>query len=269
MPRYWVIAPYESTDELFARVWDFDVANNTISIGWSELGDVSMMDSAAISATVEEHHAQRTPQTKSLFTNMLWRFYHQIAPGDFVVARKGLKILLAVGRVKTVAQYTPNRNPLISHPNFIDVEWLPTPRDKTFPVSVFNMITLREITESEFRSLTDVSSDPLFSSGSNEGTDQSVVSPAQFAFVLEKYLEEFIVSNFGLVFNGQMRMFADDQLGTNGQQYPTDVGPIDILAQDVTTKSFVVIELKKGRGSDQVVWTDPSVYGLGEEKPLR
>ncbi|HXK39988.1 MAG TPA: PDDEXK nuclease domain-containing protein [Candidatus Paceibacterota bacterium] len=41
--------------------------------------------------------------------------------------------------------------------------------------------------------------------------------------------------------------------GNDGQQYATDIGPIDILAVEPKSKSFVVIELKKGRPSDQVV----------------
>jgi restriction system protein len=39
----------------------------------------------------------------------------------------------------------------------------------------------------------------------------------------------------------------------DGRQYPTDIGPIDILAFEPKSNSFVVIELKKGRPSDQVI----------------
>jgi restriction system protein len=75
--------------------------------------------------------------------------------------------------------------------------------------------------------------------------------------VLEKYLEEFIVSNFKAIFKGKLHIYeeaeqADGEDGPGGQQYPTDIGPIDILAVE-ESKSFVVIELKKGRPSDQVV----------------
>jgi len=38
-----------------------------------------------------------------------------------------------------------------------------------------------------------------------------------------------------------------------GQQYPTDTGPIDILAIRRDKKELLVIELKKGRASDIVV----------------
>lgn len=69
------------------------------------------------------------------------------------------------------------------------------------------------------------------------------------AFVLAKYLEDFILSNFQTTSRVNLR--AKD--GMLGQQYPTDIGPIDVLSVQPTSNSFVVIELKKGRSSDQVV----------------
>jgi len=38
-----------------------------------------------------------------------------------------------------------------------------------------------------------------------------------------------------------------------GQQFPSDTGPIDILALSKDKKTFLVVELKKGRVSDNVV----------------
>jgi hypothetical protein len=40
---------------------------------------------------------------------------------------------------------------------------------------------------------------------------------------------------------------------SNGRQYPTPIGNIDLLAIDKKNKEFVVIELKKGRSSDAVI----------------
>ena len=82
------------------------------------------------------------------------------------------------------------------------------------------------------------------------GVPEAIEDPN--AFVLEKYLEDFIVSNFDTIFRGELRIYEDAQ-GNDGQQYPTDIGPIDILAFEPKLKSFVVIELKKGRPSDQVI----------------
>lgn len=70
-------------------------------------------------------------------------------------------------------------------------------------------------------------------------------------FVLEKYLEDFIVANFGTIFTNEMEIYNGG--GSNGKQFATDIGPIDILAWKPIENTFVVIELKKGRSSDKVV----------------
>ncbi len=75
----------------------------------------------------------------------------------------------------------------------------------------------------------------------------------EMEFALEKYLEDFIVSNWEKInfFDG-LQIF-EDKDGNFGQQYYTeDVGYIDILATD-KDGNFVVIELKKGRKNDEVV----------------
>jgi restriction system protein len=249
MPRYWVIAPYEN-QELFDKVWQFDLSNGTISIGWSELGDVSNLDRDQLAKAVADQHPELPLATQSLFVNMIWKFNHDIAIGDIIIARRGRKVLAAVGRVTHPAEDARGKNPAITHRNFLGVEWLAAPRNKVFPVSVFPIFTLKEINGSEFENLTEGQTAQTVLEPS-EATDEITLGPEQYVFALEKYLEEFIVSNFDAVFKRKMHIYEDAQ--GNGQQYLTDVGPIDILAVEVESKSFVVIELKKARTSDQVV----------------
>ena len=67
MPRYWVIAPFESkAPETFDKVWQFDLANNLISIGWKELGDVSRMSREELSEAIARVYPDKPPQTKAL-----------------------------------------------------------------------------------------------------------------------------------------------------------------------------------------------------------
>ena len=108
------------------------------------------------------------------------------------------------------------------------------------------MHTLAELSEEQYRNL-------LEGSGVQTGPSEASETIEDLnAFVLEKYLEDFIVSNFDTIFKGELKVYEDAD-GNDGQQYATDVGPIDILAVDPKSKSFVVIELKKGRPSDQVI----------------
>ncbi len=108
------------------------------------------------------------------------------------------------------------------------------------------MHTLAEFSGEQFRTLVDGSglqAVPL-------AVPEQIEDPNEF--VLEKYLEEFVVSNFHTIFRGQLKIYEDAD-GNDGQQYGTDIGPIDILAVEPQSQSFVVVELKKGRSSDQVV----------------
>jgi len=182
---------------------------------------------------------------------MLWAFFHDISPGDTVIARRGRKILAAVGTVVQTSVYTPGRNPFLasldySQHNFLEVEWHEQPRVKVFPTVVFPMHTLAEFLEDQYHNLLQGSGIQPVSSEPGETIED------QNAFVLEKYLEDFIVSNFNTIFQGKLEIY-EDGTGADGQQYTTDTGPIDILAVEPKSNSFVVIELKKGRPSDQVM----------------
>jgi restriction system protein len=248
MPRYWVIAAVESKPpERFDKVWQFDLANNLISIGWEKLGDVSRMNRDELAEAVASAYPHKPARAKALYANMIWAFYHEITLGDIVVARRGRKTLAAVGRVCGSAFYAPGKNPdFHNHPSFLEVAWQAHPRDKVFPTVVFPMNTLVELSENRYRAFVEHSG---FLPEPPE-LEEPLEDPA--AFELEKYLEEFIVSNFDSIFKGELKIYEDAD-GNDGQQYATDIGPIDILAIESKTKAFVVMELKKGRPSDQVV----------------
>jgi len=82
-------------------------------------------------------------------------------------------------------------------------------------------------------------------------TDTSIEDPA--AFAMEKHLEDFLVKNWAatkLAENWDL-LYEDGDLIS--QQFPSDTGPIDILAISKDRKEFLVVELKKGRASDSVV----------------
>ena len=82
-------------------------------------------------------------------------------------------------------------------------------------------------------------------------TDALIEDPSTFA--MEKHLEEFLVHNWAATELGkQYEIYAEDG-ELVGQQYPSDTGPIDILAISKDKKKLLVVELKKGRASDAVV----------------
>jgi len=248
--RYWVIAPYLSTEqEAFEQVWEYDLRNGVIAIGWRELGDISELTEDQLKARIREVYGDRN---LTLYFNMLWRFYHEVEPGDVVVARRGRKRIAAVGSVTGRAFYNEEMgrerggSPTEGfYPNFISVEWQSEGRDKEFPKQVFAMQTVYEIPEQKYRIVTEATEPPP------DEDAEGVKEPSEF--VLEKYLEDFLVANFAAIFKGGLELYTDPE-GRVGQQYPTgEVGTIDILARELATNCYVIIELKKGRESDTVV----------------
>ena len=97
-------------------------------------------------------------------------------------------------------------------------------------------------------------------------TDDSVEDPSVFA--LEKHLEDFLVENWNQTELGKSYDIVEEDGELVGQQYPTDTGPIDILAVSKDKKTILVIELKKGRVSDSVVGQIQRYMGYVNEELL-
>jgi hypothetical protein len=69
-------------------------------------------------------------------------------------------------------------------------------------------------------------------------------------FALEAYLEEFLLTNWHKIeWGAPLELYN----GREGHQFVTSVGRLDFLAVDTRDMALVVIELKRGRPSDQVV----------------
>ena len=82
-------------------------------------------------------------------------------------------------------------------------------------------------------------------------TDTNVEDPTVFA--LERHLEDFLVHNWEVTDLGKEYDIYEVDGEIVGQQYPSDTGPIDILAISKDRRELLVVELKKGRASDVVV----------------
>lgn len=84
------------------------------------------------------------------------------------------------------------------------------------------------------------------------GTEAS--GPATARFGLERQLEEFLIDNWSSTPLGQeWDIYSTSEDPEAGNQFPTDVGPIDILAIHKTEERFLVIELKRDQSTDQTV----------------
>lgn len=97
-------------------------------------------------------------------------------------------------------------------------------------------------------------------------SDSSIIEPSEF--VLEKHLEDFLVKNWSKTKLGKEYNIYIEDGQMVGQQYQSDTGPIDILAISKNKKTLLVVELKKGRVSDNVVGQIQRYMGFVKDELL-
>ena len=167
--------------------------------------------------------------------------------GDIVICPKG-DGTYAVGEVASDYLYVQNAN----LPHRRKVNWRSGFLERTnFSTELSNSVgsinTLANINHhsSEIESL--IGDKPVVKVFTQ---DEDIESTSQCVFV--EHLEEFLIKNWSQTELSQ-RYELFEEFGETGQQYPTDTGPIDILAISKDKKEILVIELKRGRASDKVV----------------
>lgn len=111
-----------------------------------------------------------------------------------------------------------------------------------------------EETDTEFRLFPPSSSVPDDAIDSMLGGEEIAPDEDQIAsFALEYQLRDFLSQNLGTQkIKGQRLTLYKDQNGRDGVEYPTAVGPIDILATD-ESGNFFVFELKRARSPDHAI----------------
>ena len=186
-----------------------------------------------------------------------------ISIGDLVICPDGKGNYL-VGEVLDEYKYVPSS----SLPHQRSVKWYPksiprTSMTQELRYSAGSIGTVSNITKyaEEIELLISDSKPPVLIS-----TDDSVEDPTVFA--LEKHLEDFLVANWSQTNLGKSYDIFEEEGELVGQQYPTDTGPIDILAISKDKKTILVIELKKGRASDTVVGQIQRYMGFVNEELL-
>lgn len=88
-----------------------------------------------------------------------------------------------------------------------------------------------------------------------EDEEQEVVTANEdspLLFPVEANLRDFLIENLHLVKDFRLKPYTDPETGRDGKEFPTDVGPIDILAEE-ESGGLVVFELKLSRGPDRAL----------------
>ena len=183
-----------------------------------------------------------------LSCGFLWTICKKIQVGDTVLSPDG-KGGYFVGEVQSDYRYVPGE----SQPHQRQVHWFDEMIDRSEMSEALRRSTGSIGTVSQISKYRE-ELDGLIKGESHKpvliSTDETVEDPAVFA--LEKHLEDFLVANWPQTPLGKDYDIYQEE-DNFGQQFPTDTGPIDILAVSKDRQEVLVVELKKGRASDSVV----------------
>ena len=194
-------------------------------------------------------HPEKTMIGAGLACGALWTVAKGIQKGDMVLCPNGSGTYF-VGEVASDYFYVPGQ-PL---PHRRSVNWLAQTilrddmsdalKNSTGSIGTVSTITPHAV---EIVKLLGVQlNDPVL-----VASDPDVEDAA--AFAMEKHLEDFLVKNWAQTELGKdYDIYAEDGEPV-GQQYPTDTGPMDLLAVKKDKSELLVVELKRGKASDVVV----------------
>lgn len=193
-------------------------------------------------------HPDKTKIGAGLACGALWTVAKGIRKGDTVICPDGAgtyRVCEVTGDyIYAPGQPLPHRRPVKWLSQTIDrADMSEALRNSTGSIGTVSTIT-QHAAELE-KLLTGAMAPTLVS------TDATVEDPVEFA--LEKHLEHFLVQNWAQTELGKDYDIFEEDGEKVGQQYPSDTGPMDVLAVKKDKSELLVVELKKGRASDAVV----------------
>ncbi|HOT75932.1 MAG TPA: endonuclease NucS [Candidatus Wallbacteria bacterium] len=196
-----------------------------------------------------------------LACGMLWTISKGVQIGDVVLCPNG-KGEYSAGEV--VENYSFHPGKILPHRRM--VKWYSgaikrTDMSDALKFATGSIGTVSDITKhtAEIERLIAGNAPPVIIS-----TDETVEDPS--AFALEKHLEDFLVANWKQTELGKNYDIYEEDGELVGQQYPSDTGPIDILAVSKDKKELLVVELKKGKASDVVIGQVQRYMGYVKEE---
>jgi restriction system protein len=194
------------------------------------------------------NHPDKSKVAAGLACGFTWTVSKGILKGDIVLCPNGSGSYY-VGEVISDYEFIkgdilPHRRRVKWYPNTIDRS-LMSDALKNSTGSIGTVSNITKYADEIEKLLTGNVPSTIFS------TDSNIESVSEFA--LEKHLEDFLVKNWNQTDLGKEFDIYQEDGELVGQQYPSDTGPIDILAISKDKKTLLVVELKKGRVSDTVV----------------
>lgn len=263
MTEYWIVRQGRGgiyTEEMLQSgyfgvdfIGDYDIR--------AHLGSGSRSFHTAMNHVYLRLNPEKSKVAAGLAMGNLWAACEGINVGDVVLAPKPDRTY-AFGRVTGGYEYLPSHK----LPHRRRVDWKGTfGRDAMSPElanSAGSIMTVFSLSPyaAELAELTDIA-EPAIVALASEVEEQ-------LAFQMEKQLEDFLVHNWRSTELGRDYDIYEEDGEVKGQQYPSDTGPMDILAVSKDRKRLLVVELKRERASDAVVGQIQRYMGYVQEELL-
>ena len=182
-----------------------------------------------------------------LACGMTWTVAKGLSEGDVVLSSNG-KGQFYAGKITgdyfyAAGEVLPHRRPIVWFPELVDKKSMS--EELARGIGGYGTVQSLDDYGSEIEQILSGNTPEIVVS------DKDVENPV--SFVLEKHLEDFLVSNWERTELGKNFDIYEEDGEKVGQQFPSDTGPLDILAVSKDRKTLLVVELKRGRVSDVVV----------------
>ena len=114
--KIWKIAP-----GAYAEFWSDCLKEGIICMGWGKLGDLSKyQDKKSIKTALRKNYGKDESGPKNV--NSLWRFAREIRKGNIIIANKGRRVIVGIGKVRgDMYQYNSARE---EFRHTWEVEWI-------------------------------------------------------------------------------------------------------------------------------------------------
>ena len=208
-----------------------------------------------------ENHPEKSKVAAGLSCGALWTVAKGLKRGDIIISPNGMG---SYHIAEILDDYSYHEGKTLPHRR--TVKWFPNTIERSdmsdnLKNSTGSIGTVSDITNyaEELEQLIGGKKQPTIVS-----TDETVEDPSVFA--LEKHLEDFLVANWKQTALGKDYDIYEEDGQQIGKQYPTDTGFMDILAISKDKKELLVVELKKGRASDNVVGQIQRYMGFALEE---
>ena len=206
-------------------------------------------------------YPEKSKISAGLACGMLWTICKGIKKGDIILSPNG-KGSYFVGEV--VSDYYYIESEILPHRrkvNWFSVQIERSAMSKALRNSTGSVGTISNVTQyaDEIQELIGV-----IDQHSKVAVDSQIEDATVFA--LEKHLEDFLVKNWKQTELGKLYDIYEEDGELVGQQYPSDTGPLDILAISKDKSTLLVVELKRGRVSDNVVGQIQRYMGYVKEE---